>query len=318
MSTKNPPKCHYGAERGWLTPEHLRDCDDRECRGCKPCPDDHCAMGGRCPNHVRHAAGLVTCPGCISKARRTIRRIVEHYTLGMRLEAIAAGVDSEAFNLIGPAASPEQLDGRDQVRGWCDYPPSADPHHPYAVLGRWDLALREDYGPQTDLFITVTSAADYLDSLLDRGFPHEREFEEFVRDLNRCLHHLDDVAHDSREPEKGAPCKSCREAGDTDPPKLRKRYAEGDDPGKDTWHCPSDPAHWWDDESYRKWVDSNYVQHATELTASQMHAQYGIKPGSLRGWASLGKVRKRGKSADGLTQYDVADALAMAGESECA
>jgi hypothetical protein len=308
-----PPTCRYDAERGWLTPEHLRDCDDRECAGCRPCPKSHCDLLGRCPNHVEQAAGIFTCPSCIGKVKRTVRRIVERYA-ELPDEVEAKGVDSEALNLHGPAASAEQLAARrryDAGRGWCDFPRTLaddDPHHPYAVLGRWDMAMRESYGPPTDLFVTVARAADYLTGPVLERFAHTAEFEDFARDVARCLTHLETVLSDSREPEKGAPCPTCRDEGVAyGAPRLRKRYG-ADVTGKDdTWHCPANPAHWWSDADYRARVEGDYLRHAGALTADQAAERFGIKASVVRVWGAREQVRKRGRDQHGITLYDVAD-----------
>lgn len=305
------PTCTYDAARGWCTAEHLRDCSDHECRGCKPCPKAHCTMRGRCANHVEPAAGIYTCPSCIGKVKRCVLSIVERYA-ELPDEIEVKGVDSEALNLHGPAASAEQLAARrrwDATRGWCDFPRALaddDPHHPYAVLGRWDMAIRESYGPPTDLFVTVSRAADYLTGPVIEKFAHTREFEEFARDVFRCLAHLETVLSDSREPEKGAPCPTCRdEHPDEHASRLRKRYGADVDGRNDTWHCPTNPAHWWSDADYRARVDGDYLQYADALTAVQMRQVYGIGPGALRQRAARNPKIRRGRNAQGQMLYDV-------------
>lgn len=318
------PTCHYDAERGWLSPEHLRDCDERDCAGCKPCGKSHCDLMGRCPNHVEQAAGIFTCPSCIGAVKRRVRTIVERYA-ELPEEIEAKGIDSEALNLHGPAATAEQLAARrryDDTRGWCDFPRTLaadDPHHPYAVLGRWDMAIRESYGPPTDLFVTLTRAADYLTGPVIEKFAHTSEFEEFAHDVSRCLTHLETVLSDSREPEKGAPCPTCRdELPPGTAPRLRKRYG-ADVTGKDdTWHCPRNPAHWWSHVDYRARVDGDYLEHAETLTASQMHEAHGIKPGTLRQWANRGVVDKRGRNEQGQQLYDVRQAKKAQGDTQSA
>jgi len=276
----------------------------------------------RCANHVETAAGMFTCPACIGKVKGRVRQIVERYA-ELPDEIEHKGVDSEALNLHGPAATAEQLEARrrwDAERGWCDFPRTLaedDPHHPYAVLGRWDLAIRESYGPPSDLFITVSRAADYLTGPVMEKFAHTQEFEDFARDITRCLAHLETVLSDSREPEKGAPCPSCREQRDDEKgPRLRKRYG-ADVTGKDdTWHCPDVPAHWWSDVDYRTRVDGDYLSHAKALTASQMHAAHDIKPGTLRQWANRGAVKRRGRNAQGQQLYDVEQAIKVKGDTQ--
>lgn len=318
------PPCRWDSERGWLTPEHLRDCDTAGCPGCKPCPKTHCAMRGRCANHVQTEADLRTCPACIGRTRGDITAIELLYATDMPVEAEVAGVESEAFNLVGHAAAPEQYAeqrrrlGETYVgRGWCDWPRTErfaedDPHHPYLVLGRWDIALREQYGPQTDLFVTVASAADYLRGLLAGPFPHDDEFEDFARDVTACRTHLEAVIHDSRTPELGRHCPRCVEVHGKGP-RLRKLYATGDTPAAlagdlDTWHCPDEPEHWWSERDYRDRVASDYLEHATALTADQLGERLGVKPGTVRVWATREKVRKRGRDHLGRQLYDVEDA----------
>lgn len=319
----NEPKCHFDNDRGWLTPEHVRDCTDRGCRGCKPCGKSHCGMRDRCGNHVEQHAGIFTCPSCIGKTRRQVKRIAERYA-ELPDEYDFEGVDSEVVNLHGPAASPEQYAERKrrllkvyEGQGWCEFPKhhlvTSDPHHPYGVLGRWDIAIRESYNQPTDLFVTVSRAVDYLAGDILDTFAHTQEFEDFARDINACLTHLEDVLALSKRPEQGAPCPTCRAASeDRKAPRLLKRYGNATDGSEDTWHCPREAAHWWSHRDYRNRVDSDFLDHATELTASQMHERYSIKPGTLRKWAERGHVKKRGLNAQGQQLYDVAGARAMA------
>lgn len=369
------PACTYDTERGWCTREHLRDCAATNCPGCRPCSEDHCEINGRCHQHVNHAAGTYTCPRCIGLTRRQVRKILDQYALvevdvetrhldlGPLLEQAAeSGVDSEAFNLVGPAADPGQWAERRRrlvatydARGWCDYPKHEgiaddDPHHPYAVLGRWDMKLRESYGPQTDLLVSVSRAVDYLSGPLLDKFAHTHEFEAFAHDVTACLTHLETVLSDSREPEKGAPCPTCRADGRRSP-RLVKHYAThpGLKPGQrctridchcgddhtghcrtcaghlDTWHCPIVTEHWWSDADYRTRVDVEYVQHATELPVIELAQRTGITASTLRRWAGrtlLGivdgesiygppRLKARGRNKDGRRLYRVADALAV-------
>jgi hypothetical protein len=310
------PRCTWDAERGWLTPED------------SPCGKSHCELRG-CASHVARHEDQYTCGDCINRTRKTIRRIAVRYA-ELPEQVAHVGINSEAMNLLGPAASAEQFAAgvrwSDRMRGWCDWPKNiaGDEQHPLIVLGQWDHMVRETYGHASDLFTTISRSVDYLTGdVLDR-FANTREFEDFTRDVYDCLHHLEDVLVDSRKPEKGAPCPMCEKPA----PKLMRRLAEHpwkfgegevcERPGcqvcagnHDTWHCPANGEHFWTDVEYRLRVGGDYLAHATALTASQMHEVHGIKPGSLRGWASLGKVAKRGKDAAGLTLYDVAQAKAQ-------
>lgn len=369
------PTCHYDAERGWLTVEHVRDCREAGCDGCKPCGETHCAMRGRCSNHVKYdEIGERTCPRCIGKTRRDLSAIVELYALidvdvevrmndisALLEEAAQSGIESEAFNLIGPAADPwtwserrRRLEVLYERRGWCDWPKHEgmakdDPHHPYAVLGRWDMACREQYGPQTDLFITVSSAADYLARLLDdHPFPHCDEFEDFTREIADCRGHLEQITHDAKVPEEGRHCPRCTEDHGKGP-RVVKRYAahpklkrgeQCDQPpysreepkgcricvgDEDTWHCPDEPEHWWTEYDYRSRVAVDYVQHATELPILELAERTGIAASTLRRWAGRTlvaivdgesvygppRLKARGRNAQGRKVYRVEDAKGL-------
>lgn len=309
------------------------------------CNENHCALRGRCGNHVRHDAGINTCPSCIGRTRKDIAEIVLRATL-MAYDARVDGVDSEAMNMLGRAAAPDQYAARRDMltalyerQGWCEWPrPESyrpdDPHHPYAVLGRWDMALRDQgWLPQTDLLVTITSAAYALTGALAGAFPHGDEFEDFAREIAACRAHLEAVDHDSRRPEQGRPCPTCAAANeDGKGPRLQKRYAHHPgmlagtrcdkpkcrtcDGSDDAWHCPDNPAHAWTDDEYRSRVDADYLEHAEALTADQMHEHYGVSRGSIRGWAAKGEVAKRGRDHLGRQLYDVAHMKAKAGLAE--
>ena len=332
------PRCHYDHDAGWLTPEHARDCADHDCDGCRPCPKTHCAMRGKCASHVEPETGERTCPACIGKVRGHLNAIELLASLNLPDEAEETGVESEAFNLTGPAADPGQWEARrqrmvagDDGRGWCQWPrhealDPLDPRHPYTVLGGWDMALRETYGPPTDLLVSVSRAADYLRGLLAGPFPHGEEFEAFDAALADCRAHLEAVIHDSREPEKGAPCPTCA-AEHGKGPRLRKRYAAhpGLKPGEvcakkqrgeecptcdgeaDTWHCPDVASHWFTDHEYRNRIGREHVRHASELTDRDCEARTGVKAATIRKWAERGHVRRR--LSGGRRVYVVADVV---------
>lgn len=346
--------CRWTTDRGWLTPEHVRDCNDGACQGCKPCPKTHCAMRGSCAGHVDVEAGMRTCPRCVGSARRTLGQIGDLYAVagtmvtartwdvGVLLEEAAeTGVESEALYLVGPAAAPEQWSEKRRrlvatfdARGWCDYPrpeglAEDDPHHPYSVLARWDQALREQYGPHTDLFVTVSSAIDYLTTLLAGPFPHGDEFEDFTREIGAVHNHLETVIHNSRTPELGRHCPRCVEVAGKGP-RLRKRYANGDDErtkrgDHDTWHCPDVAEHWWTEHDYRDKVAVDYLEHATELPAAELAQRIGVSLSTLRKWTARTwdndagtwaepRLVSRRKGADGRKVYSVAAAMTVRDE----
>lgn len=293
-----PPRCHFDNTNGWMTPEHRADCKTNTCNGCRPCPKSHCDLTNHCANHVERSAGINTCATCIGRVRRNLHAIDQLYALAIPDEAIEAGTDSEAMNLIGPASLSFQTDYR---RGWCAFPAvtNNDPNHPTIVLGDWDIALRDIYGPATSLNITVPRAVAYLISLLgnDSKFPHEDQFAQFAKSINKLRTHLEAVAHDSHGPEEGAPCPECSPK----PRKLQKRY--GTESKHDTWHCPTNPAHWWSDTDYRLRIEGSYVEHADWLPGRDAAQRLGITVGALHVRASRNPRGK--KRFDGKMLYSV-------------
>lgn len=265
------PNCVYVTPDGWMTPEHRNDCNHPNCPGCRPCDKHHCAAINGCPNHIDYNAGLQTCPACIGKVRRTLATINRLYAIDLPIEALNAGVNSEAVNLLGPAVPGV---GPDERRGWCEWPLRND--HPLIVLGDWDLSLRDHYGPRTDLTITVPRAVAYFDNLLNGPFPHGEQFVEFAKSIRGLLAHMEAVLHDSHAPEKGAPCPEC-----TDGARLVKRY--GPTEADDAWHCPNNPGtHSWTNTDYWNRIEGEHLNPNEWMNATQAAAHLGIEPATLR------------------------------------
>lgn len=321
------PTCTW-TDAGWITPE---------ADGSRPCPKDHCGLRGKpCGHHVSHGAGIYTCPACIGRTRKDLATIKSLCAIDLVAEALEAGINSEAANLIGPASlgfagrqetEAEQREADDWRRGLCSYPrtmPEARAMHPLRVLGDLDLALRETYGPETTLRVTVDRAADFLIGLLAGAFPHEDQFEDSAREIARLRAHLEAVAHTARHQERGHPCPRCA-AGATEQglggaqesdegqdatdvirgpqsaPRLMKRYATGSGidvtAGKlDTWHCPSDTAHWWTDADYREQIEAMTrasVKEGKWLTAVEVAEHYPVSVHAVRKWGQRGRVHTR-------------------------
>jgi hypothetical protein len=318
-------RCHWDAQAGWLSPAHERDCDDDTCQGCRPCSDSHCGIDG-CATHVDHDAGIWTCPRCIGKTRAELARIVTLYESDLPEQAEYAGINSEALNLIGPAPLLEDYETMrectDAERGWCSWP-ITDQHHPYQVLGRIDMALREIYGPRTSLAVRVERAAAYITDLLAGRFPHEDQFEDAAKEIHQLRRHMESVIGNSTKPETGAPCPRCEVEiqaapdNEREPPRLIKRYASGDDERSlageyDTWHCPDNGAHWWTNEDYLMTVEAvnrERVREGRWLTAAEVRDRYEVKPATLRKWASRDQVKSRWIAEQ--LRYDTTDVREM-------
>lgn len=335
MST---PPCSI-TKTGWTQP------------GGDPCGEDHCQVN-RCTNHL--TSGL-TCPDCLARTRDHLHRIVEAAAL-MLPEAIHCGINSEAANLAGPAPHPGTTRARwwqarqeasrrathtnddgttyrdpDQFATLCEQLPHDDPHHPYAVLGRWEMTIREDYNNPSREPITITGSAAYLGRMLYRiANDPNQDFPILERDLRTCARHLDAVLRNNPQTERGAPCHLCAH-GD-----FVKHYTEAlghygkrdragyllDPEGNripaDEWRCTNCGATL-SDTRYRQVVEASYVATADVLTIPDLATRTGIPSATLRRWAS-GEWR-RGEWVDpaltpvgarnGRKTYRVDDALRL-------
>lgn len=260
-------RCRFVPEaRAYLLPEHLPECTERTCNGCRPCTHDehgspvtHCGSRPMCAEHLDHAHPR-TCPRCIARTRADLDHIVRLSGL-MLDEAIVTGVDSEAAMIAGPAADPADLT---EIREWLTWQgitelPMYDDRHPYTLLARWAQQLAIAYGHPPRKRTTVEIAASYLSWMLtDVAQDPGQDFRLFAKEIIRCRTHLEAVLGASRAPERGAPCWEC----ETPAPRLVRRRAhwcerpdctrEHDATGaRDTWVCPNNRDHWWTEAEYR-------------------------------------------------------------------
>lgn len=258
------PRCRYDAETdGYLI-------------GGQPCERDeygdrtHHCQSARCSNHVGY--GEITCARCVHRVRMTLRRLADLSAL-LLPAAIAGGVNSEAANLAGPAADPEAWAWRKvaakQGKAWhLSLIEDDDEQHPYSVLGRWEMMIREDYGQPSDEPVSIAGAADYLGRQLHRiAQDPEQEFALLAKDLRKCRDHIERVMSTASYSERGAPCPECTDEASGVGPRLKRRHGHWcedpecrkehhylDDSG-DEWVCPRDKAHAWDHEEYTRWVE---------------------------------------------------------------
>lgn len=279
--------------------------DEQGCGGCLPCPERHCAVCQRAHGDV--------CPECIASTRDDLAAI-RLMCGALPAEVEHRGINGEAMMLLGPSADPEAWRNRamSAMRGRVDagyLDDCRDEQHPLWVLGTWEQLYREEWDQPSDLRQTIARAGDYIDRNLARMAECEEvPFEDFARDVRGCRGHLEDILRDGEQVETGAPCPKCDRA-------LVKNYGRAEP--FDRWVCPSRTCgEWFLDSEYRRWVSDDYRANSDKLTAPDLEAQYAVKASSVRAWASLGKVRKRGKDDSGRQLYDVADARKAAGQSK--
>lgn len=352
--------CRYVEGSGYFTKAHVLACRDATCRGCVPCEHDdegrpvrHCTARRSCSGHI--GAGELTCARCVGRTRNHIRACVDGGAL-MLDEAIVQGVDSEAAYLAGPATdvtvwTERRTAMRDHLTTWragdrisdreylhaLTAMEADDEHHPYTVLSRWQRTVAAAHGHTVPAKTTVVEAAAYLERHLtalaqDPDFP----WQTLAAEVAACSTHLDAVLHDSRAPERGAPCPECS-TRDQPGPALVKVYASkviyvdgepsvvGDTTGaSDTWRCPRNHAHEWTEADYRLRVGDEHLEHADELTVRDLAIRTGVAAGTIRRWANItrhtttagtvetpAKLKPSSRSHDGRKLYRVADVEAL-------
>lgn len=296
-----------------LRGKHAEECAGEPCSGCQPCTEPHCRVCAR-----EHAEG--TCAACVGATRDDLHEIAR-LCGNLHAEVRWAGVDSEAMNLLGPAANPEAWGhvttsvnvGRlpADYLGWCDrckVPWPCEQHadgelHPLFVLTTWDSVWRDalDHDEPEEL-ATIAGAVFYLDLQMTYMAGHEHApFEDFARDLRRCLAHLEAVLHDGEQIDSGAPCMTCQRP-------LTRTW--GDTPQHDGWECK--PCRETSNEAqYRFAVRADYIKRAEWLTDADMSTRTEIPAATVRSWAAVREnqpppiVRK--KLDAGRTLYCVAD-----------
>lgn len=269
-----------------------------ECTGCQPCTAAHCRVCG-----VEHA--VQTCPDCLDETREALTRILRACE-ALPEEAEHRGQDSEAMNLLGPAADPDArrhveasyLGGR-LPEGWIeanhgrDCPLlakkgepgygdpctgcSGDELHPLIVLGGWASVYREAFEHGDTGAVTVADEREYLDRNLMRAaaWPHV-PFEDFARDVRRCRDHIENVIHAGEQIDRGAPCFRCG----TD---LERVWGKTEK--DDGWRCPT-CADFRSPEDYRRNVAQQHLAHSDRLTLKEIEQAYSIPGGTLRRWAA--------------------------------
>lgn len=204
--------------------------------------------------------------------------------------------------IVGRPTCPDLL-------AWLDN--ADDERHPLWVLGGWDLLVAEHFGHRRTMRVTIGGASGYLTANLTDLARHEDfAFDELAREVKGCVEHVENVLALALRQQRGAPCPVCYQSGRQAKPLVREYAEDEPDDSLDTWVCPrSECGEVWTVEQYDKYVERGHREQADRLTARAMAAEYRISEGSIRGWASKGLIRKRGRDQQGLTLYDVTDTL---------
>jgi hypothetical protein len=192
------------------------------CRGCLPCPDDHCVV---CTHEHTTDTHPLTCPECVAGIRDDLKAIpplslalFEHATdaNGGRLAA-APIPGGEATVMISPAAMTPH------GRAWYDEQKRDASHKtderdedaatPMLVLASWEdtwrATLNDPAEGRTSLRRSSTYLLDHLTSVAQKPDPPIDAFQEEIATLR---YHLEEVLGAGIRNQPGAPCTSCGQA----------------------------------------------------------------------------------------------------------
>jgi hypothetical protein len=216
-------------------------------------------------------------------------------------EVETRGIEGEAMMLLGPAADPEARGHLEASvaagRVPAHYLDRAEgDQHPTFVLLSWQMVWRDALDHDDAADSELTTAIAYLDQTMTYmgGYEHV-PFEDYARDLRRCVAHMEGVLHDGEQRDEGVPCLRCHQP-------LTRVW--GKDARTDGWECRR--CHEQSTEAqYQLAVKADYLSNATWLTDADMAVRTGVKAGTVRKWASEGHVRKRRHSE--RTEYAVED-----------
>jgi hypothetical protein len=236
-------------------------------------------------------------------------------------EVEPAASNGEAMNLLGPAADPEArghweasvLAGRivpvdcdardlDDVKDWLET--ASHELHPLIVIGGWGIVYRDafEHGEPVGR-VDVLTEAGYLErNLTEMGELDDVPFEDFARDLRRCVAHIERVLGDSDRGERtNIDCLDCGGA-------LERRL--GTDGFEDVATCRGCRRRYTAPE-YNFAVEADLIDRAEWLTDVHMAQRTNVNAATVRSWARTPKddspplVRKA--SQLGRTVYCVED-----------
>lgn len=303
---------------------HREDCPEDECRGCQPCTERHCRVCS-----VAHDDGA--CPECLDEVRTNLDDIAR-MTGDLSEEAEVRGVDGEAMTLLGPVANaearqhweasvlagritPMECDARElaDVVKWLET--ADDERHPLLVIGTWSMVYRDAFEhDEPSGRVELANELGYLGRNLTYMAGYEWvPFEDFARDVRRCVGHLADVLGDSSRGERtNIDCLDCGGA-------LERVL--GKDGFEDVVTCHGCKRRLTKPE-YSLAVKRTYIDSAEWLTDGDMAIRTGVKAETVRSWARTPKLgetaRVRKEVQEGRTVYCVADVESTKGLAPCA
>ncbi len=279
--------CRYNTDLGYRV---LARSDD------EPCPQRHCCVcsRGHCDDTTPQ-----TCAECVGVVRENLAEILRLSDL-LPLQAVHGGADGhllagapipggDATVLLGPGSEGAQAEDHEH-ESW------ADPVPPLLLLATWEDDFRGTLGHPAGPRATMWRCVDYLGQHLTLMAQRHPAFEEFAADLARCRSRLEDTLGAGERDEHGAPCQDC---GTLLVRRCHPRHGLVDE-----WTCRHCRVTYTAAE-YWKAVERDYRDNAKALHAEAIEIRTGIPVGTVRVWATRGKVHRRGRDEHGRVLYDV-------------
>lgn len=285
------------------------------------------------------AGEVATCWSCINRARRDlvavwdlVAMLPEHALQSAtngHLSAAEPIPGGDAIVMLGRGSEGLSEDGSTNT---------GDPEPPAWILGWWEEIWREALalGSKRPVWQrradrTIATAHLFLNEHLDWAAQYHAGFHVFARDIGGMRRHLEALLRAGDGPQEGVSCFECgstlerqyrapRACSCPPRPVLRldrelweQNHAAHDqgglvDPEPDSgWHCLRCRREYSAGE-YRLAVSAAYDQLAAAdfRTQSDVTRLTGCPRGTIQGWASRGKVRRR-RDSSGRVTYSVSD-----------
>jgi hypothetical protein len=197
----------------------------------------------------------------------------------------------------------------------------------------WSEAWRREHGYELDRRPTVASEAHFLRWCLNWAWENELHWNNFVEDVHDARSNLEAILLAGKRDVRGVQCLSCdatlrRYSRDPREPHFCNghdgvcgwphRYCPHDRGGLvDEYRCPS-CGRLYTVEEYVRAVKQMHVAHAEWLTLEECSARTGVKEGTIKVWATRGKVAKRKDQHSGRMTYRVPDVVSQAADDDAA
>lgn len=196
---------------------------------------------------------------------------------------------------------------------------------PLQTLLFWSEQLRREHDAEYGQRPTVASEASFIRHMLGWMWDNEPHFADFADDIDEAKRRLEDLVAAGKRDQRGVQCFDCqvdltRKSRD----RREYRHCTGHDGVctipharcphdrgglADEWRCPSCDRRY-DTEAYHRAVGHAHFAHADYLTLDECAERTSEQPGTIKVWATRGKVRKRKDLVTGRMTYNVPDVMA--------